>query len=70
MVKTIGRWSTRKSADEEKEKATIKEIRQMESTVEAGQSMIGNGSRVSFYKVLDSSKSPFLFLVVLVFRYK
>jgi hypothetical protein len=48
MVKTIGRWSTRKSADEEKEKATIKEIRQMESTVEAGQSMIGNGSRVSF----------------------
>jgi hypothetical protein len=28
MVKTIGRWSTRKSADEEKEKAVIKELRQ------------------------------------------
>jgi hypothetical protein len=41
MVKTIGRWSTRKSADKEKEEA-INEIRQMESTVEAGQSTIGD----------------------------
>jgi ribonuclease HI len=44
----IGRWSTRKSADEEKEKATIKQIRQMESTVEAGQSTIDNRSRLNF----------------------
>jgi hypothetical protein len=36
------------SADEEKEKAIIKEIRQMESTVEAGQSTIDNGPRISF----------------------
>jgi hypothetical protein len=28
MVKTIGRWSTKKSPDEEKEKAAIKEIHQ------------------------------------------
>jgi hypothetical protein len=48
MVKTINRWSTRKSTDEEKEKAAIKEIRQMESIAEAGQSTIGNGSRLSF----------------------
>jgi hypothetical protein len=32
----------------EKKKAVIKEIRQNEGVVEAGQSMIGNGSRVSF----------------------
>jgi hypothetical protein len=32
----------------ERKKAVIKEIRQKESTVEAGQSMIGNGSKVSF----------------------
>jgi hypothetical protein len=31
-----------------KEMAVIKEIRQKESMVEAGRSMIGNGSRVSF----------------------
>jgi hypothetical protein len=30
------------------EKAVFEEIRQMESTVEAGQSTIDNGSRVSF----------------------
>jgi hypothetical protein len=29
-------------------KAVFKEIRQMESTVDAGQSMIGNKSRVGF----------------------
>jgi hypothetical protein len=48
MVKTIDRWSTRKSTDEEKEKEAIKEIRQMESTVEAGQSTIGNGQESVF----------------------
>jgi hypothetical protein len=31
-----------------KERVVIKEMRQKESTVEAGQSMIGNESRVSF----------------------
>jgi hypothetical protein len=36
----IGRWR--------KKKAEIKQVRQQESMVEAGQSTIGNGSRVSF----------------------
>jgi predicted Fe-S protein YdhL (DUF1289 family) len=35
LIEEIGRWSTRRSADEEKE-AIIKEIRQKESMVEAG----------------------------------
>jgi hypothetical protein len=51
-------------------KAVFKGIRQKESTVEVGRSTIGNGSRVGFYKVLDSCESPFLFLVVFVFRCK
>jgi hypothetical protein len=48
LVKTIGRWSTRKSDDEEKEKAVIKEVCQKESMVETGPSTIGNGSIVSY----------------------
>jgi hypothetical protein len=48
MVKTIGRWSTRKSNDEKKDKEAIEEIHQMESTVEAGQSTIGNGQESDF----------------------
>jgi hypothetical protein len=36
----IGRWGMKKAA--------FKEMRQMESLVEAGQSTIGNVSRVSF----------------------
>jgi hypothetical protein len=32
----IGRWSTRKSADKDKEKAEIEEVCQKESMVEAG----------------------------------
>jgi hypothetical protein len=51
-------------------RAVFKEMRQMESTMEAGQSTIGNMSRVSFQKVIDSCEGPFLFLVVFVFRYK
>jgi hypothetical protein len=43
QVRTIGRWLTKGSAIDRK-KALFKEIRQMESTVEAGQSTIGNGS--------------------------
>jgi hypothetical protein len=42
-------------------RAVFKEIRQMESTVEAGQSTIGNMSRVSFQKVLDSCEGLFYF---------
>jgi hypothetical protein len=36
MVKMMGRWSNRKSADEEKERAAIKEVLQKESMVKAG----------------------------------
>jgi hypothetical protein len=43
----------------------FKKIHQMESMVEAGQSTIDSGSRVSFKKVFDSCESPFLFLVFL-----
>jgi hypothetical protein len=43
----IDRWSTRGSADGRK-MAIIKEVRQKESTVEAGQSTIGNGSKSQF----------------------
>jgi hypothetical protein len=62
----IGRWSTGGSADRIK-KAVIKEIRQKESTVEAGQSTIVNGSKSQFLGNFDSCKSHFLFLVVFVF---
>jgi hypothetical protein len=43
----IDRWSTRGSADGRK-MTIIKEMRQKESTVEAGQSTIGNGSKSQF----------------------
>jgi hypothetical protein len=43
----IGRWSTKGSTDGKK-KAAIKEIRQKESMVEAGQSTIGNGSKSQY----------------------
>jgi hypothetical protein len=49
----------------ERRKVVIKEICQKESMVEAGQSTIGDGSRVNFRKVFDSCESPFLLLVVL-----
>jgi hypothetical protein len=45
LVRTISRWSARKSADEEKEKAAIKEVRQKESMSEVGQSTIDDGSK-------------------------
>jgi hypothetical protein len=45
----------------ERKKAIIKEISQKESVVEAGQSTIDDGSRVSFQKVFDSCESPFCF---------
>jgi hypothetical protein len=45
-------------------KAVFKEIRQMESTVEASQSVIGDGSRVRFRRSFDSCESSFLFLIV------
>jgi hypothetical protein len=68
-VKPIGQWSTRESADE-KERAEIKRIRQKESTVEAGQSTMGNGSESNLGE-FDSCVSLFLFLVVFVlFRRK
>jgi hypothetical protein len=69
LVRAIGRWQIRRSGDAHEE-GVFKEICQMESPVEAGHSMIGNGSRVSFQKVLDSCESTFLFLVVFVFRCK
>jgi hypothetical protein len=48
LVNTIGQWSARKLADEEKEKAAIKEVRQKESMEEAGQSTIDDGSKSQF----------------------
>jgi hypothetical protein len=48
LVKTIGRWSTRKSDNEGKEKAAIKEVRQKESMEEVGQSTIDDGSKSQF----------------------
>jgi hypothetical protein len=57
VSREIGRWR--------KEKAVIKEVRQKESMVEAGQFTIGNRSRVNFNKLFDSFESPFLFLVFL-----
>jgi hypothetical protein len=36
------------------EKVVFRGIRQKESMVEVGRSMSGNGSRVSFQKILDS----------------
>jgi hypothetical protein len=48
LVKTIDRWSTGKSADEGKEKKTIKEVSQKESMEEAGQSTIDDGSKSQF----------------------
>jgi predicted Fe-S protein YdhL (DUF1289 family) len=47
LIKEIGRWSTKRSTDEEKE-AVIMEIRQKESMVEVGQSTIGDGSKSQF----------------------
>jgi hypothetical protein len=64
-VKPIGRWSTRESTDE-KERAEIKKIRQKQSTMEAGQSTIGNESE-SVLIEFDSCVNLFLFLVVFVF---
>ena len=55
----------------ERKKAVTKVIRQKESTVEAGQSTIGNGSKSQVLGEFDSCESRFLFLVVFVFfRYK
>jgi hypothetical protein len=52
-----------------KEKAVIKEIRQQESMVEAGQSMIDSGSRSQFLEGFwTPTRVRFLFLVVFVFR--
>jgi hypothetical protein len=51
------------------DKVVSKETRQMEGTVDAGQS-VDNGSRVSFQDVLHSYESSFLFSVVFVFRCK
>jgi hypothetical protein len=50
-----------------RKKAVIKEMRQKESTAEAGQSTIGNGSKSQFLGNFDFYKSPFLFLQVFVF---
>jgi hypothetical protein len=52
LVKVIGRCSAGKSADEGKEKASFKGIRQKESMVEVGRSTIGNGSRVLLESLL------------------
>jgi hypothetical protein len=47
LIKAIGRWSIRRSANEERKGGNKKEIRQKESMVEAGHSTIGDGLRVS-----------------------
>jgi hypothetical protein len=45
-------------------KAVFKEIRQMENTMEAGQSTIGNRSKTQCQEVFDSWESPSPFLLV------
>jgi hypothetical protein len=47
----IGRWR--------KEKAIVKQVHQKESMVEAGQSTIGNGSRVNFSKIFRLLQESF-----------
>jgi hypothetical protein len=42
-----------------RKKAIIKEIRQMESMMEVGQSTTDDGSKSQFLKVSDSCESPF-----------
>jgi hypothetical protein len=60
-VNLIGKGSERPM---DMKKAVFKEIRQMENTMEAGQSTIGNRSKTQCQEVFDFWVSPSPFLLV------